>query len=185
MRSIRTFALVTATLGIILGASQASAQRSGVSLEGRLGVALPVGELSDRGAGSGLSLAGDLMYTFSDALTGYIGLSHDRFSCDNDTFCRNRITSNGFQTGLKFLFRRDGSALPWLRAGLIGQSLDTRRADSGMELGIDGGAGIDFDVTPNFALVPALQLRAYSADLGATTVDTRYFVISLGGYIHF
>ena len=170
-----------------LFAAPALAQQSRVSVEGRMGAGLPAGELEDIGAESGLSVGADVMYSFSPAVTGYAGLSHDRFGCDegNGNACDDRLISSGFQTGLKFLLSSSSTGLPWIRAGLIGQDLDTGQTESDLSLGVEAGAGIDINVGPNFLIVPAIQARGYSADMGPGDVDVRYLVFSIGGHVHF
>ncbi|MGH7501841.1 MAG: hypothetical protein ACREL7_08805 [Longimicrobiales bacterium] len=185
MRYVRMVSLVMlAGAWFQLGAGRVSAQTRSVSLEGRAGVTLPTGDLSDGEAGAGLALAAEVMYSFSQVLTGYFGVSRDAFSCDEPDFCRD-ATSTGLQGGLKFLLARDGTALPWLRLGLIGQSLDLGADDADLTLGFEGGGGIDIDMSPQFALVPGVHYRSYSPDFGQNDLDVSYFVLSLGGHIHF
>jgi opacity protein-like surface antigen len=164
----------------------ADAQTGQVSIEARPGVTLPTGDLSDAGAGAGLSLGADLMYTFVPALTAYVGLSRDAFSCDDDQPCSEDINSNGVQGGLKLLFAREGTALPWARAGVMGQRFEVGDSDTDMQLGFEAGAGVDIDVSPSFALVPAVGFRTYGADLdNGSDIDARWFNLTLGGHIHF
>lgn len=186
-RTKRWIPILAAGACAALIAMPAAAQNSRVSVEGRMGAGMPAGELEDIGAESGLSLGADVMYNFSPGITGYAGLSHDRFGCDEDdpNACDDRLISSGFQTGLKFLLSSSSSSLPWLRAGLVGQDLDTGERETDLALGIEAGAGIDITVGENFLLVPAIQARGYSADTGPEDIDVRYVVFSLGGHVHF
>lgn len=177
--------LLAAGMWFVVPTGDVAAQTHRLSLEGRIGAAIPTGDLSDADAGVGLALAAEAMYSFSPILTGYIGLSRDAFSCDDDDFCGD-ATSSGLQGGLKFLLAREGSMLPWVRLGLIGQSLDLGEIDSDLSLGFEAGGGIDIDVSPRFAVVPGIHYRAYSPDFdGEGDIDVRYFVLSLGGHLHF
>jgi opacity protein-like surface antigen len=184
MRTMKALSvLLTAGMWFTLSAADASAQ-SRLSLEGRVGAAIPTGDLSDGDAGTGLALAAEAMYSFSPILTGYIGVSRDAFSCDDEDFCED-LSSSGLQGGLKFLLAREGSLLPWVRLGLIGQSLDLGDEDTDMSLGFEAGGGLDIDVSPRFAVVPGVHYRSYSPDFDPGDLDVRYFVLSLGGHIHF
>jgi hypothetical protein len=177
--------LLAAGVWLAFSTGDVAAQTHRLSLEGRIGATIPTGDLSDGEAGAGLSLAAEAMYSFSPILTGYIGISRDAFSCDDDDFC-DGATSGGLQGGLKFLLAREGSMLPWVRLGLIGQSLDLGEVDSDMSLGFEAGGGIDIDVSPRFTIVPGIHYRAYSPDFdGERDIDVRYFVLSLGGHLHF
>lgn len=178
-------ALLVAGMWFAVSAGDVTAQSHRLSLEGRIGAAIPTGDLSNGDAGTGLSLAAEAMYSFSPILTGYLGVSRDAFSCDEESFCDD-ASSSGLQGGLKFLLVRDGSLLPWVRVGLVGQSLDLGEVDSDLSLGFEAGGGIDIDVSPRFAVVPGIHYRAYSPDFEQNDeLDVRYFVISLGGHLHF
>lgn len=187
MTSMR-WAAVLALMGAALGAGATQAQTARrISLEGRLGVTFPTGDVSDAGGGSGYELGADFMYTFSPALTGYLGISRHTFSCDEDEGpCEDSFTSGGFQAGLKYLFSRDARALPWVRAGLLAQSLDVGPDDSDLGFGVEAGAGVDVDVSPRFAVVPALYYRTYSADVdGGGEISPSWFALTLAGHLHF
>lgn len=187
---LRTIACAAALCGttLMMGAAEAAAQASRFSVEGRLGMTFPTGDLSDVGAESGLALGADLMYTFTPSLTAYAGLSRDAFSCDEDEEegCEDDLTSSGFQAGLKFLLTREGRALPWLRAGILGHSLDTNGSDSDMGIGFEAGAGADLDVSPRWAIVPALHIRSYSPDFdGDDDISATWLALTLAAHLHF
>jgi len=185
MRALFATTALAVVTAVLLPAS-VEAQAGRVSIEARPGVALPTGDMSDAGAGAGLALGAELMYTFMPALTAYVGLSRDSFSCDDDGPCADDFQSDGVQGGLKFLFGRDGTALPWARAGVMGQSLEIGDQDTDMSLGFEAGAGVDIDVTNNIALVPAVGFRTYGADLDdGGDLSARWFNVTLGGHIHF
>jgi opacity protein-like surface antigen len=177
-------ALAAATA--VLVPATVEAQTGRLSIEARPGVTLPTGDISDAGAGAGLALGAELMYTFMPALTAYVGLSRDQFPCGDDEPCSEDFQSDGVQGGLKFLFGRDGSALPWARAGVMGQSLEIGDEDTDMSLGFEAGAGVDIDVSNNIALVPAVGFRTYGVDLDdGGDLSARWFNVTLGGHIHF
>lgn len=189
MKTIRfnTAALVAA-LGVAFTVpANASAQdtASRISVEGRIGVGIPTGDISDAGGGAGLALGADLMYTFVPTLTGYAGISRHMFSCDEDEGCNDDFTAGGFQVGLKFLMAREANVLPWLRAGLIGQTLDSGPT-SDLGLGFEAGAGLDLALTHRFSVVPAFTFRSFSPggdDFDDVTAS--WFALTLGAHLHF
>ncbi len=188
MRTRSSFWAIGALLGasLLWVPSDAEAQAPGrISVEGRPGITLPTGDLSNLGGGSGFSLGADVMLSLNRTVTGYFGVSHDQFSCAASEPCEGELNSGGFQAGLKALFRRDGAALPWARAGLLGHSLDTGDGSSDLGLGVELGAGFDLDVTPHFALVPAVGFRTFSADIDRRSLTASWFTVSLGAHLHF
>jgi hypothetical protein len=170
----RAAKIVLLTGFLVLAPAALSAQ---LSAEGRLGAALPTGHLSDSFAEVGYSLGLELDWRFMHLLSVYAGLSRDHFGCLGAC---DGPTSFGFQAGLRFRVIGDGRVQPWLRAGLIGQSLDTdRRSDLG--LGFEVGAGTDIPLSARLSLVPAAHFRRYPADWdGAQGLTARYFMIGLG-----
>jgi len=185
MRVSFVMVALAAATALLLPAT-VEAQSGRLSIEARPGVTLPTGDISDAGAGAGLALGAELMYTFMPALTAYVGLSRDSFSCDDDEPCGDGFESSGLQGGLKFLFGRDGTALPWARAGVMGQSLEIGDEDTDMSLGFEAGAGVDIDVSRNIALVPAVGFRTYGVDLdNGGDLSARWFNVTLAGHIHF
>lgn len=189
MKSIYTvFGAAALAVGMLGTAATAVAAQTSerISVEGRLGLTLPTGDLSDAGGSSGLALGADVMYTFTPTLTGYAGISRDMFSCDDDEGCDDDFTSGGFQAGLKFLLARDGNALPWVRAGLLGHSLEVGDNDSDLGLGFEVGGGIDLGLTSRFSVVPALHFRSYSPDFeGDGDLSVNWLALTLGGHLHF
>jgi hypothetical protein len=185
MRKLRVIAATAvAAAGVVFAGAEpiaAQVETSRISLEGRVGVAIPTGDLSDADAGAGLALGADFMYTFAPTLTGYLGISRHMFSCDG---C-DEITAGGFQVGLKFLLARQGGALPWLRGGLLGQTLDTG-STSDLGLGFEAGAGLDIPVTHRFSVAPALNYRMFSpGGTGFDDFSANWIAITLGGHLHF
>ena len=183
---MRYSTLFATALAAVFAAGSASAQTlERFSLEGRLGITFPSGDLSDAGYGSGFALGLDGIYNFTPALSAYAGLSRHNFSCDEDEACEDGAVAGGFQGGLKLLLRREGNVLPWARGGLIGQTLDPNGETSDLGLGFEVGAGADIGITPRFSVVPALQYRSFSADFGESDVTAGWFALTLGGHLHF
>jgi hypothetical protein len=164
----------------------ASAQAGRTSFEARIGATFPTGELEDNGLDTGLALGADVMYSLSPMLTAYAGASRDAFKCDrSEDECARDYWSGGFQAGLKYLLQRTGDALPWVRGGLIGQKMDIGPRDSDLSLGFEVGGGIDFDISPQLALAPALHFRRYEADFGPGDLTVSYLTLSVGVHFHF
>jgi hypothetical protein len=164
----------------------ASAQAGRTSFEARIGATFPAGEFKDNGLETGLALGADLMYSLSPILTAYAGASRDAFNCDrSEDECLRDYWSGGFQAGLKYLLQRTGDALPWVRGGVVGQKMDIGPRDSDLSLGFEVGGGIDFDISPQLALVPALHFRRYEADVGSDDFTVSYLTLSVGAHLHF
>lgn len=175
-------------LGLALGIASMAAPRESVaqesvaqwSLEGRVGSAIPVGELTDDPGPSqtaGLSVAGGAMYTFNPSFSVYGEVSGQWFNCDG---CATDVKSWGIDGGLKYLLSQQGSALPWIRAGLAYQQVSVENGDGEWGVGLDTGVGIDWMLSDQFALVPALRFDTYSAD----DFTVSYVTIDLGAHWH-
>lgn len=171
----RSLIFSVAALALAFGTG-VSAQTGKVSLEGRGGFAVPTGELKDIGAETGLSVGADLMYSFSPRFTGYIGANRDAFG--------NDISAMGVNGGVKLIALRDGSVLPWLNAGIIGQQLESGDVDSGMEVGLEGGIGADIALSESFSLTPSARYRSFSADFTTAPVSANWFTFGLGAHWH-
>jgi len=183
MRS--AFTSLAAALGILLGAgaSGAAAQASRWSFEGRLNVTVPVGDLSDAGAESGLGLGADVYYTFMRNMSAYAGLSRHAFNCEG-AGCDD-ATSTGLQAGVKLLFGAERRAMAWAGGGIMLHKADFDGDESDLTLGGELGGGIDLMLSPRFALAPSLRFHTYPADFGVRELDMSYFTISLGAHFHF
>jgi hypothetical protein len=167
---------ICAGVALLVTAGAAEAQTGRLSLEGRGGVALPTGQLSDGGASSGFSAAVDLMYNMRPWLTAFGGVSRDEFD--------GGFSSSGMQAGAKLLFPHESSVLPWAAAGFLMQEMNSGSAESGLEPGFEGGAGADIALTPRFSLTPAVRYRAYDAGILPGEIEARYFVVTLGAHLH-
>jgi hypothetical protein len=171
------------TLAVALGTVGLASPRGSAaqwSLEGRLGAAIPVGDLTDDpglNQTAGLGAAGALMYTFRPNLTAYGELSGQWFTCDG---CDTDASSWGFDGGLKYVLTEQGTALPWIRAGVALQQVSVGDGDGEWGVGLDSGVGIDWLVTERLALVPALRFDTY----GAGDITVSYLTIDLGAHWH-
>jgi hypothetical protein len=170
---------LTLALGIASMAAPQSASAQW-SLEGRVGSALPVGDLTDDPGldqTAGLAAAAGAMYTFRPTWTIYGEVSGQWFNCDG---CDTDVMSWGIDGGLKYILAEQGSALPWIRAGLAFQQVSVDGGDGEWGVGLDSGIGIDWLLTDRFALVPAIRFDTYSAD----DLTVSYVTIDLGAHVH-
>ena len=157
-------------------ATGAQAQNGRLALEARGGFTLPRGDLEARGARSAFAASLDAMYNFHPQFTGYVGVSRDEFDRD--------FSSQGVQAGLKVIPFREGTVLPWLSGGVVGQKLNTSVRSSDMSLGFEAGGGADFAISQQFTLAPGFRYRSYDAEFGSGTIATSYFTVMLGAHLH-
>lgn len=180
MKTRNALLMAVAVLGV-LAATRAEAQERRWSIEGRIGSALPTGDLTDGGMDqtAGMSFAADLMYTLQPNLTIFGGAGHQSFNCDG---CDTDVSTTGLDGGMKFLFGSNERAMPWMRAGLMVARPEIGDAEGDWNAGLDSGVGIDWLVTDQFVLVPAVRYNRYAANDNLTL---SYVTIDLGGHLHF
>lgn len=172
-RTLTSLALATALLAI---PSVADAQ---LSLEGRVGSSIPVGDLADDAVfaqTAGLSFAAEGMLSLSERATAYAGVSRHDFNCDG---CSVDVSTMGFNTGIKLLLG-SGNALPWVRGGLMIHRPEVGDVDGDWEVGVDTGVGVDWRVNRSFSIVPAARLNSYSSGDASITFAT----LDLGLHFH-
>lgn len=150
------------------------------SFEGRIGSAVPTGELAEEptpNQTAGFSFGADAMYTFTRNVSAYAGATRQSFNCDG---CTSDVVSMGFDGGVKFLFPTDGPATPWVRGGLIYNRSSIDAVDYDWGFGVDSGAGIDWRVSNRLSVVPAIRLNSYSSG----PISLTYVTMDLGLHIH-
>lgn len=171
-----------AAAALMSASADLHAQRGRFALEARAGAAMPTGHLEDAFAETGFSISADAMLNLTRRFTAYGGLSLDEFGCDGPC---DGPTSQGFQTGLKFLFTPEGRVLPWIRGGLIGQRLETD-SKTDLSFGYEAGAGADIAFSSRWSVVPHIRYRDYDAEwpsgLGLTA---RWLTLGVGAHYHF
>lgn len=180
MKNMKNWTISGIAAGCLLVLMHATPAAAQWSLEGRIGSAVPTGALAEEptpNQTAGFSFAADAMYTFTTNLTAYAGATRESFNCDG---CTADVVSAGFEGGLKFLFPNNSSATPWVRGGLIynRSSVDTNDYDWG--LGVDSGAGIDWRVSNQLSVVPAVRLNSYSSG----PISLTYVTMDLGLHLH-
>lgn len=161
---------------------------SNVAVEAKIGTTVPVGDLADQGAESGLALSANLLYNFSPRWTGYFGWDRHSFNCSG---CINEIgTSSGPNMGVKYLVDWNGTAAPWLRGGVMFSRLDSFQAGADVEsnrsVGLELGTGVDFNLTERVTVAPLAMFNYYNAsDLPVEDYTMSYFIFGLSGHYHF
>lgn len=167
-----------------------------LSVEVRVGGALPTGDFADAspglGAEAGPHLGAAASIHLLPALAVYGGYSQSWFSCPP---CEARglddtVADSGFDFGLEAaLPLRAGGGTPWLRAGGVLHTLAISGfggvVESDRALGFRAGAGVAFPLMGSLRVVPGVSYSSYSAglDLGGLrgrTVDVNHFAAELG-----
>ena len=169
-----------------IGLEDEEAFQRHVSVEGRLGSTLPVGEISDLGATASHALTLSLLYNVSPRWAGYVGWGFHDFGCEG---CPDVLGSQGPHAGVQYTLPWRGAALPWARAGLLLATLTALQngavVDAGSELGIELATGVDFRLTDRVSLAPAGSFLFYSAGLPGDDLLVPYFLVDLGGRYSF
>ena len=175
-RSSMFLIALASAVALVAFAADASAQWS---VEGRVGSAIPTGELTEPGLDQtgGVSFAAEGMYTFRPNLSVYGGASRQRFNCDG---CAADVSSTGLNGGLKYVFLPSASAFPWVRGGLMVHQPAVAGDARDWGVGLDSAVGVDWEVTESTAVVPAVRLNTYSSG----PLSVRYVTIDLGVHMH-
>ncbi len=176
---IHMIALVLAAFAL-LHAPEAEAQM--ISVEGRVGVTYPTGDLSNAGADTGLGIGAELMYTFQRNLTAYAGFNRHAFSCDSDCDLGNSPRSTGLGAGLKYVFHAPGDAYAWGRGGIVAHQLADDDGSGPRNIGFELGGGIDMPIAPRLHLVPHIGFIQHDAGGGFTA---SYVNFGVGIHYHF
>jgi hypothetical protein len=166
--------LSLATIGLAsLVPARTAAQ---VSIEGRVGGSLPIGELADdpgldQSIGIGFGL--DVMYRAAPNVALYAGGSRHSFNCDD---CSADVTTSGIVGGVKYLFPGGGPTTVWIRGGAIVHRASVDGASRDWGIGVDSGLGVDIAFRRSISLVPAVRLSSY----GSGPVSLSYITFDLG-----
>ena len=178
-RWIPPFLLAAGVLWLFAGEAQAQV---GFAAEGRVGVTLPQGDLSDAGADAGLSIGAELQANFHRNLTAYLGLHRHAFGCDGDCVLGDSPRSSGLAAGLKYIFHSPGDAFVWGRGGLVANKLVNDDASGDRKIGFELGFGADVPIAERFYLVPNAGFVSHDTGGGSTA---RFFTLGVGAHFHF
>lgn len=168
------------------------AQIPKLTAEGRVGIAIPAGELAgppqrDGGAGAGSSFGFSFAYAVRGGLYVQLGFSQHRLLCERGCMDLGDLTSSGWDLSLRYLFL-SGDVMPWLRLGAISHGLESSSgsADAGKVLsdwtwGIEAGAGLSVRITDNLRVTPGFRYVRLDPTLNETTeVPFRSWVVDVG-----
>ncbi len=173
-------AIVFAIASFWLFAAQAHAQM-GLAAEGRVGVTLPQGDLSDAGAEAGLLFGAELQANFHPRMTAYLGLQRHAFNCENGCTLGDNPRTTGIGAGLKYIFHNPGDVLAWGRGGLVANTFSTDQGSGDREFGFELGVGADLPVGPRLYVVPSLGFISH--DVGSS-FKANFFTLGLGAHYH-
>lgn len=197
MRRITLFATVAALAAAV---QAAEAQTPQLSLEGRGGFAVPIGEWNEdevlkNGVGYGASIIG----MFTPQIGVYAGWETYEFSIDEDEpGVSADATDVGYRAGISLSTPPlPGNRItPFVEAGVIYNVLEIGANSGGTSLqilsdrslGFEGGVGVVGAVNPRISVVPTLRYRRHDVEfdaaegLDAETVE--YVVLSVGLRLH-
>lgn len=168
-RSSTAALLLAFVAGALLLADARPAQAQiGVSAEGRLGVTVPLGQLSDDDQEPGLGGGAEVLFHFNPTFGAYLGGSRHSFQCGSQCVLGETPHSTGMSAGIRFTFPSPADALLWTRAGISGRRLGGGVAPGGTHLGWEVGAGIDMLVSRQVYVVPHLGYTSHDAGEGLT-----------------
>lgn len=163
---------VPAIMTVLVLAAAPVAASAQWAMEGRVGSALPSGELTrDSGLNqtAGVSFAADATYGFNESVSVYGGLARQSFNCAG---CTRSVSSTGFDSGVKLRLTTSGSAEPWVRGGLMLHQPQVDGDERDWGLGFGSAVGVDWLLNPRFSVVPALRLSSYNSGSMSLTYVT-------------
>jgi hypothetical protein len=180
-----TLASITGPLALVVlllaGAPDAAVGQSGVSVEPRVGVTFPLGDLSDAGAESGVLMGGDLFLSFHPSFSGYLSLNRHSFACGDDCELGGSPRSVGLGAGIKYFVPSPADALVWARGGIVGHQYEDDQVSGDRGVGFELGAGIDMLIGARLYLVPHLGFLLHDAARGMTA---SYLTFGVGLHYH-
>jgi len=180
MRRRGSLSLFLAAGALWVFASEAQAQ-IGFAVEGRAAVTVPQGDLSDRGAETGLGLGVELQANFRPNLTAYVALHRHAFGCEDNCSLGNDPRTMGLGAGLKLIVHNPGDVLVWGRGGVVTSEFSTDSGSFDREIGFELGAGADMPIGARLYLVPNVGFMSHAA---GNNITARFFTAGLGVHYH-
>lgn len=194
---------LTATLLALAAAtlvpSAARAQGAPLSVEARLGAALPTGSFAGgdgvgEGTSSGTAFGVEVAVgSRTGRRTLYAGFSQLRFGCvEAGCASGGRYVATGVNAGVRFSLLPGRAWTPWLGAGAFTvrvESPGVRGSAAGVSelgYGAEASAGLAVRVGPSLLLTPAVRLSRAGTDLpGGVRLPLRWAVVDLGVAVAF
>jgi hypothetical protein len=189
-------------LGMLIAPAPVAAQLPFAgSLEARVGYAWPTDGFTSGLAGSGVeggptfAAGGRLMPT--ETVGVYLAYQQIRFGCSRcaDLDLDDSFTAEGVEAGIHFVPPVTGwPAVPWVRGGLVRQTLGFSSPDDRMTsaagVGFGAAAGASVAVTRRFGLEAGLRYQSTPVDVRFTiapdqALDVAAFSADIGGVITF
>jgi opacity protein-like surface antigen len=165
-----------------------------LSVEARVGVAIPVGDFADAQPGieaeAGPAFAVGAAYHFTPMFALFGEYEWAAFSCPrcDDAGIDDEVIDSGAGFGLEASLPLAGLG-PWLRAGGVYHEIEFSgeggQLSSEPALGFQIGAGASVMLLPALRITPGIFYRTYSAelDLGglpSETVDVNHLTVDVG-----
>lgn len=180
-RAMRTPLVLLAAGALWLVPGQEAQAQMGFAVEGRAGVTLPQGDLSDAGAEAGLALGAELQANFRQNLTAYVGIRRNSFNCDDACTLGDDPSSTGIAAGLKYIFHSPGDIHVWTRGGVVADKFESEDGSGDREIGFEVGLGGDMPIAPRLSLVPHVGFTSH--DVGGDFTAS-FFTLGVGLHYH-
>lgn len=191
-RTLPAFALAAALLTLGGEPSRLSAQGSPLTVEGRLGTAVPVSSFAD-GTGVGEGASAGAGFGVEVTLGGgwrtwYAGFSQLRFGCA-DAGCPSGepYVATGVNAGVRVSVAPGSRVAPWVGVGVVTTRVESPGVGaspagvSTLGWGGEVSAGLWVQATRYLAVTPGVRLSRVGTDLpGGARLSLRYLVADLG-----
>lgn len=152
----------------------------GVAAEGRLGVTVPLGQLSDDDQDPGVGGGAEVFLNLNPTFGLYLAGSRHSFQCASTCLLGETPRSTGMSAGIKLTIPSPADALLWMRAGLSGRRFSGGGAPPETHLGYELGAGIDMLIGRQIYVVPHLGYTSHDAHEGL-----RASYLTFGAGLHY
>lgn len=179
MKKLTIALAAVAVLGTTAGAA---AQSIGVSVEGRVDMAIPTGDYGEEVSPAPMFTLSGTLWIFPTV--GFYG-SYSRAVIQVDDSNAD-LTDEGFSMGLTVALPEwPGTRLaPWLGAGALFHHIDLDAGgDLDSDVGFEAAAGVAIPVARRIRLTPAVGYRSYTTDTDAAgfgQFDITYFTAGVG-----
>lgn len=187
-----------ALVALALAPAPGAGQGAPLTVEVRVGAALPQGTLADgagvgEGVGAGAAFGLEVTLGSAGRRTLYAGFSQARFGC-GDAGCPSGepYVATGVNLGFRFSLVRGGSVIPWVGAGVLTNRVESpgvTGSPAGVSsLGYGGEASVGLYVATggSLAFTPAVRYSRTRTELpGGSPLALRYLVADLGLVLSF
>lgn len=163
-----------------LGLAGAAAAQSPISLEGRVGAAIPSGDFADVGKAA-VTLGGSTSLLVAPRVSVYAGYSDTRFDLKQ---ADGTGVDSGWEIGARVAFPGAGYS-PWIRGGVLLHDFSVKRGgvtvSGDSDLGFEAGLGVAYPIAPQVSFSPGISYRQYSTSyLSGADQTVSYFTVDAG-----